>query len=319
MIADDGYGPSPLQRLFRKQTNVVFVATGGGNKGCIQAGHIEAVRWWLERRKQEPLVIRALVGNSIGAFNLAHWAWGMPQAELKKWWRTARRKSFGDYNVSVLFGFLNRRWRGHILNPAPLKDYLAMFVPPSWDLFTRRFYVGVSAYNRSGREMFGFCIEDSMPPLAAILTSMAVPGLYPQVPWRGSYWGDAACMLNKIPIMDEHCGPDTVTFVSLLGYAGLSDMKAQAKFWPWEWSGEAREKISYEEYKCEIEGWGEKVSENVRYCPQRGWLVILHNREGRELSPRDFKQGEALYVAGQRKAAEVILEFEECYRQFPLS
>ena len=318
-MAPDLYGPSPLRRLFRKQTNVAFVATGGGNKGCLQGGHIAAVRWWLERRKQEPLVLRALVGNSIGAFNLAHWAWEIPDRDLREFWRKARRSSFGTYNANVLIGFLNRKWRGHILNPAPLKGYLELFLPPRWDLFEHRFYVGVSAYSRSGQEMFGFGIKDSMLPLAAVLTSMAVPGLYPQVPWQGSYWGDAACMLNKIPIMDEHCGPDTVTFVSLLGYAGLSDMKAQAKFWPWEWSSEAREKISYEEFKREIEGWGESVSEHVRFCPKRGWLVVLHNLEGRKLAPYDFSQGEDLYEAGQRKAGEVILEFEECYLQSPLS
>jgi len=318
MIADV-FGPSPLAPLFRRPTNVVFVGTGGGNKGCLQGGHIESVRWWLERRAMEPLTLKALVGNSIGAFNLSHWAYGMPPEVLGEWWHSVKRSSFGDYNLSLLIGFLRRKWRSHVLNPEPLAKYLDLFLPPKWDLLEVPLYVGVSCYSRSGREMFGPGIDPSMPPLEAVITSMAVPGLYPQVKWRGAYWGDAACMLNKIPIMDELCGPDTITFVSILGYAGMSPVEDQAKFWPWEWSAEAREKISYEEYKQEIEGWGEFVSENVRYCPRRGWLVIFHNQEGRKLSPRDFKSCGKLYDAGREKAWQVLIEFEDCYRRAPMT
>lgn len=303
--------PAPL---FRELANIVFLATGGGNKGCIQAGHIDRVREWIDwRARSETIRLKALVGTSVGAFNLAHWALGMPQETLEEFWRHAKLRDFGKFNWSIVLGMMNRKWRSYLLDNSPMRRYLGAVLPRDWS-FKERFLVGVSAYSRSGYEFFGAGIEPSMKPADAVLSSMAIPGVFKQPFWDGTYWGDASCMLNKIPFLEEGDGPASVTIASILGYSGMAPVKVQKKYWAWEWYQEAQAKVFYEEYKREIEGWGQLVSPHVRYCPKRGWLLVLHNVEGRKLAPHDFSGCGKYYDLGRTHAGAVLTEFEIAYR-----
>lgn len=309
---------------------VIFVGSGGGNKGCIQGGHIRAVRDWVHWSDGNEIQIKAIAGTSIGAFNTSLWAAGQTDRTIRDFWANAGVRSFGTLNWKFFWAAMNLandRHKGYILDPHRLRKFLAPLLPDKWTDFEIPIYFGVSAYARSGKELLstanlgtpsdpetgpgGYPV--SISPLDAVLTSAAIPGIFPQLRYAESYWGDAGCMLNKIPILDELCGPNTVTIVSLLGYAGLTSVEEQAKLWPWQWSGEASEKKSMQEYQAEIYSWGEQISDHVFRSPIRGWLVVMHNHEGRKLAAYDFSQGAALYNAGFRHGRAVVTEFEGVY------
>ena len=315
-----------------KGIDVIFVGSGGGNKGCIQAGHIKAVRDWIKWANDSEVRIKGIAGTSIGSFNGALWAAGMEDRLLKSFWESAGIKSFGWVNMKFFCAALKlcaSTKRGYIMHQRGLQKFLEDYLPDDWDGFEHPFYVGVSGYSRSGKEILSTenngIPEESMrdrsgnpiriSPVGAVLTSAAIPGLFPQLFYADSSWGDAACMLNKIPILDELCTPETVTIVSVLGYAGLTEPEEQAKFWPWEWVREAREKMNMAEYQDEIYGWGEQVSEHVFRSPTRGWLIVMHNLEGRELPPYDYSKGAELYNAGLRHGQTVLSEFEGVYEE----
>ena len=314
--------------------DTIFVGSGGGNKGCLQAGHIRAVRDWIDW-SSGTVRLKAVSGTSIGAFNTSLWAAGVSDRDIRAFWLNAGIRSFGTFNWKFLWAamhFAADRHQGYILDPHTMRKFLATKLPETWGGFAHPLYIGVSAYSRSGKEILstenngtpadpedaprnGACRREllSISPLDAVMTSAAIPGVFPQLRYAESYWGDAGCMLNKIPILDDLCTPKTVTVISVLGYAGLTQPDEQAEFWPWEWAREGREKVNMEEYQQEIYGWGEQVSEHVFRSPTRGWLVVIHNKEGRKLAPYDFSQCAALYGVGHRYAQTILSEFEGVY------
>lgn len=317
-----------------REIEVIFIGSGGGNKGCLQAGHIKAVRDWIKwsnAHADGAINVKALAGTSIGAVNVGLWASDVEDRVLKSFWENAGLGSFGSFNWKFFCAALKMcasTKRGYILHTNVIRKFLESYLPENWDGFSHPFYVGVSAYSRSGKELLSTanggipenpmvrhrtgsrCEQIAITPLGAILTSIAIPGVFPQLWYADSYWGDAACMLNKIPILNDLCTPVTVTVASILGYAGLTSAEEQAKFWPWEWMREGREKVSMEEYQAEIYGWGEQVSDHVFRSPERGWLVVMHNLEGRSLPPYDYSKGAELYNAGLRHGQTVLTEFE---------
>jgi len=304
----------PSALLF--EPNVFVVLSGGGNKGCLQGGHIKAIRGWL--RAHPSCVLRAIAGTSIGSFNGSMWAAGKSDLSVQEFWETASIKKFGTLNMKLLWAwaFGNKAHKGYILDNGVLRKNLQGILPSSWNDLLYPLFVAASAYVRSGdgKELF-YSNAQGVRPVDAVLASMAVPGIFRQPFFMGTHWGDAGCMLNNIPLLDVHASPYNITFASLLGYAGLAPAEEQAKYWPWNWLNESREKVAMAEYQREIYSWGRQISEHVFFSPMRGWLVVIHNLEGRKLAAFDFSQGGELYKAGWFWAIQILTEFENEYRR----
>jgi len=160
-------GPMPPSRALS-----ALVLCGGGSHGALEVGFAQAL---------DELGIRygRILGTSIGAFNGAFLAGGMPPADLAALWRSARLKRLvrpnwgwllhprvqpGLLSLALLSRFLHRR--------LPVQRFEDLEIPLS--IVTTDLVTGKACY-----------WEDEGDIIAPLLASMSPPGICPPITLNG--------------------------------------------------------------------------------------------------------------------------------------
>ncbi len=167
-----------------------FVFAGGGSLGAVEVGMLEAL-------VEEGIFPDLIVGASVGAINGAYFA-AYPDRDgvraLARIWRGLHRRDVFPFSpLGSLFSLMSLR--NHLLSPAPLRRLIARHLPYR-DLSKTAVPVHVVATNvLTGTEV----ILSSGPAVEAVLSSAAIPAVFPPVKLGGHYLADGG-VANNTPI-----------------------------------------------------------------------------------------------------------------------
>ncbi len=185
-----------------------FVLGGGGIRGAVEIGMLEAV---LGRGIRPDLI----VGTSIGAINGALVAKdptpGVVEALRGAWMSDEADAVYGEPLVRQ-FGRLVKT-RTHLSSPDPLRRVLevALGADSTFDDLAVALRVVAANVERAAETVFS-----SGPLVPAIMASAAVPGLLPAVQIDGEHYIDGG-IVNSIPIEQAVLAGATQVYVMQVG------------------------------------------------------------------------------------------------------
>ena len=173
------------------QRPVAFVLGGGGIRGAVQVGMLEALF-------EAGITPDLIVGTSIGAINGAIAASDPSPAVIAKlveaWTSPAARAVYGTSFGQRLRTFASSRT--HLNSPEPLRRLLAdaLGEDATFEGLAVPLMVGAANIERAAEHWF-----HSGPLIDAVMASSSVPGLLPPTRVEGEHYIDGG-IVNSIPI-----------------------------------------------------------------------------------------------------------------------
>lgn len=162
-----------------------LVLCGGGSRGAVEVGLYRAV-------VELGIGVDFVLGSSIGAVNGALIAAGLSAAEIEARWRSLRTRDVIGSRwqlLRLLTGassvFSNRRLRELLLNVLPARSFDELRIP-----------LAIVATDLESGEAV---VLDRGDLVEAILTSTALPGLFPPIAREGRMLVDGG-LSNNVPI-----------------------------------------------------------------------------------------------------------------------
>lgn len=190
------------------QHPIAFVLGGGGVRGAVETGMLEAL---LERGIRPDVV----VGTSIGAINGALVARDPTLAVIPAledaWMSPEANAVYGDSIAAQLTRLV--KTRTHLNSPAPLRRILerALGTDTRFEDLDVPLRVVAASIERAAERVF-----DSGPLVDAILASASVPGLLPPTLIDGEHYIDGG-IVNSIPIEQALAAGARTVFVLQVG------------------------------------------------------------------------------------------------------
>jgi NTE family protein len=168
-----------------------FVLSGGASLGAIQAGMLRAL---YERRISPDLIVGSSVGSVNGAFIASRPHMPATAIELASVWHTLSRGEVFPLNpITGLLGFLGSR--DHLVPAGSLRSLIREHIGFGRleEAAIPLHVIGTDAI--SGREVR----LSSGDAVDAVMASVALPGVFPPVPWEGRELIDGG-VANNAPI-----------------------------------------------------------------------------------------------------------------------
>lgn len=176
--------------MFRGK-RVSLVLGGGGMRGLAHIGVLRA----LERAGVEP---DEYIGTSVGAFIAAMAAGGMTPEQVEEVGRTTRPEHLLDYNVT---GLARRRTRSpSIYRGKALHDYIRrILLEDRFDRLRKPLYVTAVNLDTGEEVVWGMPGFTELPVHDAVVSSCAIPGIYPPKRIAGAWFVDGG-VADAVPI-----------------------------------------------------------------------------------------------------------------------
>jgi NTE family protein len=168
-----------------------FVLSGGASLGAIQAGMLRAL---YERQISPDLIVGASVGSVNGAFIASRPQTPATAIELASVWKEISRGEVFPLNpVTGLLGFLGTR--DHLVPDRNLRRLIQAH------LGVRRIEDAAIPLHVIATDAVSGCELrlSSGDALEAVMASVALPGVFPPIPWRGHQLIDGG-VANNTPI-----------------------------------------------------------------------------------------------------------------------
>ena len=263
---------------------VVFVLSGGGNRGVAQVGMLRAL---LEAGIQPDVV----VGTSVGSLNGAAIA-NEPTLEgvdrLQEVWRSMTREQiFADSRLARAWRLASRA--NHLWGNLGLVALIESFGVEEFAQLRLPLRV-IACDLISGEEV----LFSSGPLAPALLASCALPGVFPPVEYGGRLLVDGG-VLNNVPVSHALAGPTEHVYVC--------DTSADLETRPPQSAIEVilRSFTISRLARSHLDRELHAVSPKVTYLP----------RVADERGPFDFSRCDKLAEAGYRAAREFLAERSE--------
>lgn len=175
---------------------IAFVLSGGGNRGALQAGAVQALL-------SQNIVPDILVGTSVGAINAAYLAYdptpATAQALERVWNQVTKDDVYPGSRMTVLWRLL--RERTSLFPSDKFYQFLRRHMPAGADTFAdvtaANLYIVATHLETGQMHVFGECPTDRV--IDAIMASTALPPLHP--PWcvDGEYYVDGGAV-SDLPL-----------------------------------------------------------------------------------------------------------------------
>lgn len=170
---------------------VAFVLGGGGVRGAVQVGMIQAL---LEKSIVPDLVVGTSIGAINGALVAAEPSLAVVPRLRRAWDSPAAKAVYGD-NVARQLTRLART-RSHLMSPDPLRRLLATELGEhaTFEDLAVPLKVVAASIERAAEQLF-----DSGDLITAVLASASVPGMLPPTRVGEEHYLDGG-LVNSIPV-----------------------------------------------------------------------------------------------------------------------
>lgn len=176
--------------MFRGK-RVSLVLGGGGMRGLAHIGVLKAL-------DKFGIVPDEYIGTSVGAFIAAMAAGGMTPEQVEEVGRTTRAEHLIDYNVT---GLARRRTRtASIYRGKALHDYVRrILLEDRFDRLKRPLYVTAVNLDTGEEVVWGMPGFTELPVHDAVVSSCAIPGVYPPKAIAGAWFVDGG-VADAVPV-----------------------------------------------------------------------------------------------------------------------
>lgn len=171
-------------------TRTAFVLSGGGPRGAIQIGQLQAL---LAAGIRPDLVVGTSVGAINGAMLARNPSISVTDELIRAWSSRASRRIYGQPVLPALVRFARR---GHLLSNAPLRHLLVAHLGEQalFEDLAIPFHVVATSIESAVERWFS-----SGPLIPVVLASASVPGVMPPVEFGGEHLFDGG-LANSIPL-----------------------------------------------------------------------------------------------------------------------
>jgi NTE family protein len=169
-----------------------FVLSGGGNRGPLQVGALQALL-------AHGIVPEMIVGSSVGAINGVYLAIDPTLAQVEKmahlWHNAGKQKLFTQSPPRSLAKLL--RGRDHLVENKRIREHIAASLPAGVRAFGNlRVPMFVTICHLQTQTLYVYGDDPATPLVDAVVTSAAVPGFFPPAYHAGQAFVDGGVVSN---------------------------------------------------------------------------------------------------------------------------